>query len=264
MKPVSPPAPAAADFLSRSAIIIPALNEAPCVAGTVAYWRSRGASLVRVVDNGSTDDTATHARTADAEVLCEPRRGYGAAAWTGTRGLPPVIDWIVFSSADGSARLDNPEAKQFQRAIDAGADIVLGGRVSLPSSRERLTPTQRFGNALCCALIALGWGRRFHDMASLRAIRRDAFERMHLADRAFGWNVEMRVRAVEHGLRIAEVPVHFHARVAGESKISGNLRGIACAGWGILAMVGKLHAGRTPRRTWPANTDAHSAPTVSR
>ena len=44
--------------------------------------------------------------------------------------------------------------------------------------------------------------------------RRDAFERLALRDRAFGWNVEMQVRAVEHGFRIAEVPVTFHARVA--------------------------------------------------
>ena len=85
-------------------------------------------------------------------------------------------------------------------------------------------------------------------MAALRVVTRGAFERMELADRAFGWNVEMQVRAVERGLRIAEVPVVFHPRRAGESKISGNLAGIVRAGWGILAMVGRLHAGRRARR----------------
>jgi len=258
MDPVSPPATAAANFLSHSAVIIPALNEAPCVAGTVAYWRSRGAGLVRVVDNGSADATAARAFAAGAGVLHEPRRGYGAAAWTGTLALPPHIEWIVFSSADGSDRLDDPERAAFQNAIDRGADFVLGERVSLPSSRDRLTITQRFGNALCCALIALGWGRRFRDMASLRAIRRGAFERLKLADRGFGWNVEMQVRAVEHGLWIAEVPVCFHPRVAGVSKISGNLSGIVRAGWGILAMVGNLYASRAPRRTWRAPVQSHS------
>ena len=263
MNPVSPPAAAAANFLSRTVVIIPALNETLCVAGTVAYWRSRSAGLVRVVDNGSTDDTAASARAAGAEVLREPRRGYGAAAWTGTRDLPPEIEWIVFSSADGSDRLDDTERAAFQTAIDRGADLVLGERVSHAASRTRLTPTQRFGNALCCALIALGWGRRFRDMASLRAIRRSAFERLRLADRAFGWNVEMQVRAVEHGLRIAEAPVCFHPRVAGESKISGNLSGIVRAGWGILAMVGKLYASRAPRRTWPVPARSPSTSVAS-
>ena len=235
-------------FLARTVVIIPALNEAPCVAATVDYWRARGAALVRVVDNGSTDDTAARAHAAGAGVLREPRRGYGAAAWAGTRLLPDGIDWILFSSADGSDRLDDAERAAFQAAIDGGAEFVLGERVSLAASRARLTPTQRFGNALACRLIALGWGRCFRDMAALRVVTRGAFERMELADRAFGWNVEMQVRAVERGLRIAEVPVVFHPRRAGESKISGNLAGIVRAGWGILAMVGRLHAGRRARR----------------
>ncbi len=264
MSPVASPPSVAGNFLSRTVVVIPALNEVACVAGTVTYWRGRGAGLVRVVDNGSTDGTTARARAAGAEVLREPHRGYGAAAWMGTLDLPPAVEWIIFSSADGSDRLDDGEQAAFQAVINHGADLVLGERVSLAASRHRLTPTQRFGNALCCALIGLGWGRRFHDMASLRAIRRSAFERLELADRGFGWNVEMQVRAVEQGLRIAEVPVCFHPRVAGESKISGNLSGIMRAGWGIVAMVGKLYAGRAPRSTWPANANAHSAPTVTR
>lgn len=238
----------AAPFLARTAVIIPALNEADCVAGTVRAWRASGAALVRVVDNGSTDATAARAQEAGAGVCREPQRGYGAAAWAGTRDLPPPIEWILFSSADGSDRLDEPAAAAFQLAIDGGAELVLGERVTLAASRAGLTPAQRLGNALACALIALGWGRRFRDLASLRAIRRRTFEELRLADRAFGWNVEMQVRAAERGVRIAEVPVQFHPRRAGESKISGNLAGIVCAGWGILAMVGRLHLERTRGR----------------
>ncbi|WP_272940898.1 glycosyltransferase [Opitutus terrae] len=231
------------DFLGRTAVLIPALNEAPCIADTVHYWQKWGAALVRVVDNGSTDATAARAREAGAEVRTEPRRGYGAAAWTGSRDLPATIEWILFSSADGSDRIEGAAAA-FQTEIDSGAALVLGERVTRPDSRRRLTPMQRFGNALGCALIALGWGRRFRDLASLRVIRRDAFERLALRDRGFGWNVEMQVRALEHGLRIAEVPVHFHPRAAGESKISGNLAGVWRAGWGILTTVAKLRFAR--------------------
>ena len=251
-------------FLSHTVIVIPALNEAPCVAGTVIYWRARGAAVVRVVDNGSTDETGICARGAGAEVIHEPRRGYGAAAWTGTRALPAGIEWILFSSADGSDRLDDGERAAFQAAIAGGADLVLGERVSLAASRDWLTPTQRFGNAFACWLLALGWGRRFRDMASLRVIRRDVFDLLQLEDRGFGWNVEMQVRAVELGLCIAEVPVRFFPRVAGESKISGNLTGIVRAGGGILAMVGKLYASRAPRRTWPARAGAPHAPVAWR
>lgn len=238
----------AAPFFARCAVVIPALNEAPCVAATVRAWRARGVAVVRVADNGSTDGTSAIAAAAGAEVVREPRRGYGAAAWTGMRDLPEGIEWIIFSSADGSDQLDDTEAAAFQRAIDGGAALVLGERVTLAASRAGLTPTQRFGNALACGLIALGWGRRFRDLAALRAIRRRTLDDLRLADRAFGWNVEMQVRAVERGVRIAEVPVRFHPRLAGKSKISGNLSGIVRAGWGILAMVGGLYFERASRR----------------
>lgn len=122
-------------------MVIPALNEQTCVEDSVRRWRDRGAAFVRVVDNGSTDLTAARALASGAELLRESRPGYGAAAWRGTRNLPTGVEWIVFSSADGSDRLDTAEAALFQAAIDAGAEFVLGERVSLPESREHLKCT---------------------------------------------------------------------------------------------------------------------------
>ena len=78
-----------APFLARTLVIIPALNEAPCIADTVRYWLRRGAAGVRVADNGSTDDTAKLAADAGAEIVRETRRGYGAACWTGNH--QPVV-----------------------------------------------------------------------------------------------------------------------------------------------------------------------------
>jgi hypothetical protein len=87
---------------------------------------------------------------------------------------------------------------------------------------------------------------QFGDVGSLRALRLDAVPRLNLADRGFGWNVEMQVRAVEAGLRIVEMPVRFRPRRAGESKISGTVMGTARAAWGILGMMFRLW--RTRRR----------------
>jgi len=227
-------------FLSRAIVVIPALDEAECIAATVRRWRECGAAVVRVVDNGSADNTADIAAAAGAVVMSEPQRGYGAAAWRGTGELPAGVDWIVFSSADGSDQLDDESAARFQVAIDGGAELVLGERVSLPESRVHLGPVQARGNAFTCALIRVGWGHRFRDMASLRAIRVDALARLNLADRGFGWNVEMQVRALEHRLEIAEVPVRYFPRAAGRPKISGSPTGVLKAGWGILSMIARL------------------------
>ncbi len=227
-------------FSSRTLILIPALNEAGCIATTIGNWRELGFRSVRVVDNGSSDDTAAVAHEAGAEVVNEPKRGYGAAAWRGLQNPPADIEWILFSSADGSDRLTAAELAQWQNHADNGYDLITGDRVTPLKSRAHLKTVQSFGNRLCCDLIARGWGRRFADMGSLRLVRRVALERLALKDRSFGWNVEMQVRAIEHGLRIVELPVGYHPRAAGESKISGSVLGTMRAGRSILLMMTKL------------------------
>lgn len=227
-------------FLQHTLVLIPALNEAETVRATVTRWRELGVRRVRVVDNGSTDGTAGVAEAAGAEVLGEPCRGYGAAAWRGLQDWPVDCVWVLFSSADGSDRLMADELAGWQAAVDAGADLVLGDRTSRPAARRQLKPVQRFGNWLQCAVIAAGWGRRFRDMASLRLVRHGTLARLNLRDRAFGWNVEMQVRALESGLKCVEVPVDYFPRAAGESKISGSLAGTWRAGLGIVRMLGRL------------------------
>src|SRR5688572_2290671 len=96
-------------------VLIPALNEGACIAETVRCWQALGVARVRVVDNGSTDDTARLAEREGAEVLFERQRGYGAAAWRGLRDWPADCDWVLFSSADGSDRLNKHEANDWQQ-----------------------------------------------------------------------------------------------------------------------------------------------------
>ena len=228
-------------FLCRTAVVIPALNEEASVATAVRDWLGRGAAEVCVADNGSRDATAELAGKAGARVVHEPRRGYGAAAWAGTQQLPESIDWILFASADGSDFFDEKSARDFALAANAGAALVIGERISRANARRHLTPPQRFGNALCCLLISLGWrAPRYRDMGSLRLIRRDVFETLALRDRAFGWNIEMQVSAIEHGYAIVEVPVGYRPRLGGEPKISGSLAGSFRAGRSIMGMLAKL------------------------
>jgi glycosyltransferase involved in cell wall biosynthesis len=250
----------AGSFLRQTAVVIPALNEELCAGEVVRQWLALGVRRVRVVDNGSSDATARVAAAAGAEVITEPRCGYGAAAWRGLQAWPADCEWVLFSSADGSDRLASEEVAAWQRAVEMDADMILGERVSLASSSRHLKPPQRFGNWLCCAVIAAGWGRRFRDMASLRLARHEALLQLRLADRGFGWNVEMQVRALEAGWRITELPVGYFPRSAGESKISGSWRGTIRAGHGILRMIFQLwlrHRHRPPRSaTAPAPASA--------
>ena len=239
-------------------MLIPALNEAACIAETVRTWQAAGAARICVVDNASTDATAQIATAAGADVLYEPKRGYGAAAWRGLQDWPSDCDWVLFSSADGSDRLSTEDLTSWQAAVDADADSVIGDRTALPSSRDQLKFTQRLGNWVCVMAIARGWGRRFRDMGSLRLVRQSALEQMQLQDRGFGWNVEMQVRALELGLKIVELPVAYYSRTAGESKISGSLAGTFRAGVGIIRMLVQLC--RLKRVRHPAATTSGVVP----
>ena len=50
----------------------------------------------------------------------------------------------------------------------------------------------------------------------------------------YGWNLEMQMRAALAGARILEIPMPYGKRVAGHSKVAGNLRGTLRAGGRIL------------------------------
>ncbi len=53
----------------------------------------------------------------------------------------------------------------------------------------------------------------------------------------YGWPTEMMVKAARRGARIVEVPVSFHPRRSGRSKVSGTLRGTLLAARYILGVT---------------------------
>jgi hypothetical protein len=58
-----------------------------------------------------------------------------------------------------------------------------------------------------------------------------------MQEMTYGWPVEMIVKAARRHARIVEVPVSYHSRRAGRSKVSGTLRGAIPAGWRILSVT---------------------------
>lgn len=241
--------------LAQVAVIIPALDEEAAVGFVVEQVRAAGGALLReviVVDNGSRDRTAERARAAGASVTREPQRGYGAACLAGLAALDPEVDLVVFLDADGS---DDPgELPLLLAPILAGeADLVIGSRILGTLQPGAMTWPQRFGNWLAPALIRLVWGVRFTDLGPFRAIRRDALESLAMADRDFGWTVEMQIKAARFGLRCCERPVSYKKRI-GKSKISGTLRGVFLAGRKILLTIGQ-----EAWRDWRARAEARAA-----
>ena len=209
---------------------MPALNESGVIGATLESIPRDLVDAVWVADNGSTDGTVREARAHGADVVVEPRRGYGSACQAALRQMvgDDHVDVIVFVDADGSQPVDELEVL-VQPIADDGADLVIGYR------RFRDTPIHvAIGNRLACLLLRLLTGHAFHDLGPFRAARLDSIRRLRLRDPDYGWNVEMQARAVAMGFRIVQVPVSHRKRTAGRSKISGSLPGTLAAGAKIL------------------------------
>ncbi len=231
----------------RIGVIIPALNEEASI-GRVLADVPKWVDDIVVVDNGSTDDTASRAAGAGARVVPETRRGYGQACLTGLAALG-ASDIVVFLDGDYS---DYPEemGALVGPILDERADLVIGSRTLGGAERGSLTPQQRVGNWLACRLIRWFWGTRYTDLGPFRAIRASALTGLNMADRTYGWTVEMQVKAARQRLSVLEVPVRYRRRI-GKSKISGTLRGVVAAGAKILGTLFRLALDSSPRRQMP-------------
>jgi glycosyltransferase involved in cell wall biosynthesis len=227
------------------AVIIPALNEAGNIRPLVQEVLATMPVQVIVVDNGSTDATAAEASAAGALVVSEMRRGYGYACAAGVAAAGDA-DLVVFLDGDYSF-LPAELPVVLAPLLEDRADLSLGSRVLGQITPGAMPPHQRFGNWLVARLMSMLYGVTVTDLSPYRAIRRGLLDRLHMSEMSYGWPTEMMVKAARRGTRLVEVPVSYHARRAGRSKVSGTLRGTLLAAWYILGVTIR-HAGFWPAR----------------
>jgi hypothetical protein len=229
----------------RIGIVIPTRNEVKALPAVLRAMPDF-VDAVAIGDYLSTDGTQEVGRSLGAIVVDVDGPGYGRACLAAIAALPPV-DIFVF--VDGDAADDLSAMMQLVDPIIADeVDFVLGSRVLGQRERGALTPQQVFGNWLACTLIRLIWGKRFTDLGPFRAISRNAFERLAMADLNFGWTVEMQIKAARQQFRTIEIPVDYKRRI-GVSKVSGTLSGAIKAGIKILWVIGREAVRPTARQT---------------
>lgn len=219
-------------------VIIPAYNEERSIGKVVSAISREIVAHVIVVNNNSTDSTVEVAQKAGAIVLDEPRKGYGWACLKGIEHSKTLnTDIVVFLDGDYS---DYPEEipNVIAPILENDMDMVIGSRVLGKREKGSLTPQQIFGNWLATKLIRLFYRARFTDLGPFRAIKSECLDQLKMADKTYGWTIEMQIKAVKHKMKFCEVPVNYKKRI-GISKVSGTIKGTVLAGIKIIFAVFK-------------------------
>jgi len=205
-------------------VVLPVLDEAEALPGVLA--RIPPGYRPIVVDNGSSDGSADIARALGAAVVSEPRRGFGAACYAGLAAA--TDDVVCFMDCDGS--LDPAELPAVAGPVlDGRADLVLGAR--RPAGAGAWPFHARLGNRVVARELRRRSGAALSDVGPMRVAHREALLGLGIADRRFGWPLEMVLRAAAAGWRIAEVPVAYRPRAGGRSKVTGTFSGTVRTVW---------------------------------
>jgi len=213
----------------RPLIVIPAFNEAATIGKVLDGVQAVDPGLpVVVIDDGSTDATATIARNAGAIVLRLPfNMGCGVALQTGYKyALREGFDCVV--QLDGDGQHEPADIPALLGVIQRGeADLAIGSRFTRRST-YRPTIARQIGMSLFGLLALALTGVRFSDVTSgFRALNHGVLS-FFATERYPSDYPDADVLIMLHraGFRIKEVPVRMYSRKGGRSHQHAGLRPI--------------------------------------
>ena len=191
----------------RVALIIPAYNHAGRLQAVIQQARSLNLPMY-VVDDGSTDETATVLAGLDGiTVLRHPvNQGKGAALLTGFAAAAATCNWALTLDADGQ---HCPADGAFLLAAahqQPNRVIVIGNRQGM--NQVHVPWTSRFGRGFSNFWVWAAGGPRLADSQSgVRLYPLPEVLHFGVQARRYQFEVEVLVRAKQHGVESIEVPV---------------------------------------------------------
>jgi len=194
-------------------VVVPAYDEGRVIGAVIAGlmssapWRE-----IIVIDDASSDDTATQAAAAGALVIRHPyNKGNGASVKTGIRHANG--EWVLIVEGDGQHR---PEDALRLIGLLGDYDLVVGAR----SAGSQASLGRRVGNGVLNALASYLAERPIPDLTSgLRAGRRSHLrEFLHLLPNGFSTPTTTTLAFLRAGYNVRFEPIEAQAR-SGLSKI---------------------------------------------
>jgi dolichol-phosphate mannosyltransferase len=240
------------DVVGRVLVIIPTYDERENIESIVGRVRTSVPEVeILVADDASPDGTGEIADRLAAEddhvhvLHREGKEGLGAAYVAGFHwGMERGFEVLVEMDADGSHQPE--ELPRLLSALEdsdlvIGSRWVRGGRVeNWPKNREVLS---RGANTYARAMLSLP----VHDATGgFRAYRATTLSKIGIDDvtsQGYCFQIDLTLRTVRCGLRVAEVPITFVERTHGASKMSRDIMVEAfmkLTQWGLERRLGRF------------------------
>ncbi|HNI35424.1 MAG TPA: polyprenol monophosphomannose synthase [Microthrixaceae bacterium] len=250
-----------------TALVVPTYQEAGNIERFLKEVRSALPDMtVFVCDDNSPDGTGAIAERIGAElgnievVHRHAKEGLGAAYRHGfDHALDAGFDVILQMDVDFSH--DPSLLPQFESAIREGFDVAVGSRYvpggATPDWPLRRRMLSRYGNEYARAALRLG----MHDATSgYRGYRADMLRAIHFEttrSNGYGFMIETGYRLTAAGAKVREIPIVFHDRTEGESKMSVPIMAetmLSVTWWGTCIRAPRLtdrfRATKLGRRLW--------------
>ena len=199
---------------SSVAFVLPCLNEAR----TIEWCVNRASEAldllnqkfglggeVIVADNGSTDGSQDIARNAGARVVAVSEKGYGAALQGGFAAA--TADYLVMGDSDCS--YDFVQALPMIEKLLEGAELCMGSRFAGEIKPGAMPWKNRYiGNPALSGILRFLFRTNIGDAhCGMRALTREAYERLNLSSTGMEFASEMVLKSVLLKLKLAEVPI---------------------------------------------------------
>ena len=208
--------------MRKLSVVIPALSEEKSIEAVVKAvpkdeLNEMGFDVqILVIDNGSKDRTGELARQAGADVIVEPRVGYGRALKTGFANATGEI--IATGDADSSYPVD--EIPQLLAILEAeDLDFITTNRLA-HLERDAMSFRNQLGNRVLSATTRMLFAINLKDSQSgMWLLRKDLLNQLRLRSDGMAFSEEIKLGACYFAkCRWREVPIQYRRRV-GDAKI---------------------------------------------
>lgn len=199
-------------------VILPCLNEEGSIGSAIlkiqnVFNRYNLNGEIIVVDNGSTDNSASIANQYSIKYIYESNRGYGNAYLAGISQAQGR--YLIMVDPDNS--YDVTEIPKFLKELEQ-VDFVIGSRYLGQIKKGAMPWSHKYiGNPIIRLMLRLNGLRIKETSTGFVGIRRESLDRLNLKSTGMEFSSELLVKANKY-LRLKEIPITYNCRI-GRSKL---------------------------------------------